>query len=685
MATSAAPNVLRALGNQDPRRIGDYRLRAVIGQGGMGRVYLGELARGGRPAAIKTIKADHVLDAEFRERFTREVAACRKLGGHCTPAVQNYSLDGLRPWLAIDYVKAPTLKDLVKESGPLPVPAAMALVRELARILVRLHELRLVHRDLKPSNILVTPDGPCMIDFGLVRDITLPSGSLSTPRGTVGYVAPEQVRNRGVGGATDVYALGGVLAFAVTGEDLPLGDNGVMVARRPDGSPDIAHLPAVVRDLVDACMVQDASGRMAPAALMDRADRLSLSAQGVGGGRATTGLGALAWLPEGAQEVLRRYANVLVPQAPADPPAGPTPYRRPHARPARSGPGPLSGAPAATRIAPRWSYRLPGRTYYATPLPHQGRLLVAALDGTVRALDCADGTPVWTRALGARVECTLAAAGETVIVPCADRAVYALDLASGATLWRHGTGNTAPSAPSATDSLICLGDREGRVTALEPESGRLRWRAGAGSRAVLGAPAVRELTGVVYAAAWDHHLYAFDAADGTRLWRSPTGGELQGGPVVAGDTVLVGSGDRHVYAFDAASGKQNWRFRTEGQVVASPAVHDGLVWVGCADGGVYALSLTDARVVHRYLVGAAIRATPTPHDQCVYVASQDGVVHVVHSRTGHRRRWFEADSAVDSAVAVADGLVYVGSADGRVHAVELGAGRTRTLVRESCP
>ncbi|MFG2128153.1 PQQ-binding-like beta-propeller repeat protein [Streptomyces sp. NPDC048751] len=684
MATSAAPNVLQALGAQDPRWIGDYRLRAVIGQGGMGRVYLGELAHGGRPAAIKTIKADHVLDAEFRERFAREVVACRKLGGHCTPAVQDYSLDGLRPWLAIDYVKAPTLKDLVKESGPLPVPAAMALVRELARILVRLNELRLVHRDLKPSNVLVTPDGPSMIDFGLVRDITRPSGSLTTPRGTAGYVSPEQVRNRGVGGATDVYALGGVLAFAVTGEDLPLSDNGVMVARRPDGSPDMAELPADVRELVDICMVQDASRRISARALMDRADRLALAAQGLGIGRTVTGLGALAWLPEGAQEVLRRYENVLVPQAPADLPAGPPPHRPP-TKPTPPLPPPPTGPLAATRIAPRWSHRLPGPTYYATPLPHRGRLLVAALDGTVQALDCAGGRPVWTRAVGARVECTLAAVGETVIVPCADRAVYALDLGTGATLWRHSTGNTAPSTPSATESLICLGDREGVVTVLEPGSGRVRWRASAGSRAVLGAPAVREQPGTVYAAAWDHYLYAFDATDGTRLWRAPTGGELQGGPVVAGDTVLVGSGDRHVYAFDAASGTQRWRFRTEGRVIASPAVQGELVWVGCSDGGLYALSLTDAKVLHRYPVGAAIRATPTPHGQCVYVAGQDGVVHVVQGHTGRHWPWFEADGPIDSAVAVADGLVYVGSADGRVHAVEVGAGRTHVLVQDPCP
>ncbi|MBV2355551.1 PQQ-binding-like beta-propeller repeat protein [Streptomyces sp. J2-1] len=672
MATSAAAKVLLPLGDHDPLSIGDYRLHAVIGRGGMGTVYLGELARGSRPAAIKTIRTDQQWDTVFRGRFAREVAACRRLGGHSTPAVQMYSLDDDRPWLAIDYVKAPTLKDLVEESGPLPLPAAMALVRELARILLRLADLHLVHRDLKPSNILVTSDGPSLIDFGLVRDIDQPSRAL-TPMGTLGYAAPEQMRDRGICAATDVYALGAVLLYALTGENPPLDDSGLRVARRADGTPDVPGLPPDAHALAAACMAPEVADRATAPTLLARADRLATAGRGPGGPGGVAGLGARVWLPPRAQEVLERYENVRLPQPGGAPEPRP---RRPHT-PTR--PGPRASGRARTRIAPRWSFALTGHGYYGTPLPYRDRVLVASLDGTVHALDGTTGQPVWSRPLPGRIECGLAATGDTVVVPCADRGVYALDAASGEVRWRHRTGDTAPSTPAAAGPLVCVGDRDGRVTALGAGSGRVRWQAGAGSRAVLAAPALCSRRGAVYAAAWDHFVYAFDASDGTVRWRTATGGELQGGPVVAGDTVLVGSGDRHLYAFDAATGAPRWTFRTEGRVVASPAVHDGLVWAGCTEGLLYGLSPADGTEVRRHSLGAAVRSTPVAHGACLYVGCADGVLHVVRPSTGHLWPWFEADGAIESAVAVAGGLVYVGTSDARVHAVDLGAGRTRAF------
>src|ERR1700759_1785344 len=151
----------------------------------MGQVYLGRSAAG-RLVAVKTIKIELAEEAGFRTRFGREGAAPRRVSGVFTAAVVAADADADVPWLATAYVPAPSLSQLVKSAGPLPVQAVRWLAASCAEALESIHLAGLVHRDLKPSNVLVAPDGPRVIDFGVARaaermGVTTSRGAVGTP------------------------------------------------------------------------------------------------------------------------------------------------------------------------------------------------------------------------------------------------------------------------------------------------------------------------------------------------------------------------------------------------------------------------------------------------------------------------------------------------------------------------
>ncbi|WP_229857413.1 serine/threonine-protein kinase, partial [Streptomyces anandii] len=152
----------------EPTAVGPYRLLGRLGSGGMGRVYLGRSA-GGRTVAVKIVHPHFALDEEFRARFRREVEAARRVGGAWTAPVLDADPGAPVPWVATAYAAGPSLAAAVTDAGPLPEHSVRALGSGLAEALGAVHELGLVHRDVKPSNVLLTLDGPLLIDFGIAR------------------------------------------------------------------------------------------------------------------------------------------------------------------------------------------------------------------------------------------------------------------------------------------------------------------------------------------------------------------------------------------------------------------------------------------------------------------------------------------------------------------------------------
>jgi serine/threonine protein kinase len=262
--------LLGPLSEGDPDQIGSYSLLGRLGAGSMGRVYLGRSTTG-RLVAVKTIKPEYANEPDFRARFAQEVMAARRVSGVFTAAVVAADPDASVPWLATAYVPAPSLDRLVQTCGPLPVPAVRWLAAGCAEALESIHGAGLVHRDLKPSNVLVSLDGPRVIDFGVARaveriQLTSTHGAVGTPA----YMAPEQARDtRQVIVASDVFSLGSTLLYAGSGHAPYRGESVIdILVRLATHAPDLSGLAPELTDLVAACLDRDPQRRPTPAMLL---------------------------------------------------------------------------------------------------------------------------------------------------------------------------------------------------------------------------------------------------------------------------------------------------------------------------------------------------------------------------------------------------------------------------------
>ncbi|WCN02585.1 serine/threonine-protein kinase [Streptomyces sp. M92] len=267
---------MEALSPDDVREIAGYRLRARLGEGGMGVVYLSH-TRGGQPVALKVVRRDYAQDPEFRRRFAHEVAAARRVQGPYTAPVLDSLTDGPEPWLAIGYVPGPSLASAVYQHGPLPLRTVLQLVAGMAEALQTIHAAGVVHRDLKPSNVLLASDGPRVIDFGIARaaDTTALTGT-DVRLGTPAYMAPEQAMGGDVTPALDIFALGLVAYFAATGRH-PFGEGSspALLYRIVSNEPDLTACPDELRGLVAACLAKEADARPTPARVIETCHTLA--------------------------------------------------------------------------------------------------------------------------------------------------------------------------------------------------------------------------------------------------------------------------------------------------------------------------------------------------------------------------------------------------------------------------
>src|SRR5215470_12586388 len=227
----------------------------------MGDVFLG-LSAGGRPVAVKVIRAELAADPEFRVRFAREVAAVRRVSGLFTAMVVDADVDSLVPWLATAYVTGPSLAEAVAGDGPMMARPALALAAGLAEGMSAIHAAGVVHCDLKPSNVLLSPDGPRVIDFGISRAAGTGAASAGRVTGSPGFMSPEQALGGEIGPPSDIFSLGAVLTFAVTGRG-PFGQGSrpELAYRLVYGPPDLGEVPSGLRPLVGHCLAKDPARR----------------------------------------------------------------------------------------------------------------------------------------------------------------------------------------------------------------------------------------------------------------------------------------------------------------------------------------------------------------------------------------------------------------------------------------
>jgi serine/threonine protein kinase len=256
-------------------KVGPYTLLERLGRGGMGEVYLASARRGER-VAVKVLR-DLAEDDSARIRLEREVRALRRVESPYVARVLDADLSGDRPYLVMEHIEGDTLLERVRRHGPLDLPELIWLAQGVAAALAIIHAAGVVHRDLKPANIIMGPDGPVLIDFGIaqVHDATRLTMT-GTFLGTPGYTAPEIFADEQVDSPADVHAWAATVAFAATGR--PAFGRGTAEAQMYavlNGQADLKGVPVELLPLVRAALNREPRKRPTAALLADRLARLA--------------------------------------------------------------------------------------------------------------------------------------------------------------------------------------------------------------------------------------------------------------------------------------------------------------------------------------------------------------------------------------------------------------------------
>ncbi|MEU9043043.1 MULTISPECIES: serine/threonine-protein kinase [unclassified Kitasatospora] len=589
--------------------IGPYRILRKLGAGGMGAVYLAT-TDSGRPVAVKTVQEQYAADTGFRRRFTQEVAAARAVNGAYTVAVVDADTEADIPWLATEFVAGPSLHEAVARHGALDGTALQVLGAGLVEALAAIHRARTIHRDLKPSNILITRDGPRVIDFGISKPTADAAPTASGEIiGTPGFMSPEHAAGRDLTPASDLFSLGAVLAFAATGR-APFGEGppAVLIYRASEEPPDLDGVPQELLGLLLRCLDRDPYRRPAPAELA-RAFRYGPA---VGTGwlgvaersvrRHERELDRVLKDPDGTRRRLVVLGGALLATAavgggawalwPGPGVAGDVPLRTWTATLPRAGMAPVGCGPAAVVCADRTGVvgyaRSDGRTLWSTtegagilPASDGSRVWTVGSDGSVQAYDATSGARLWRSAdtVPGAQSVSLPVPG-LLLVSGQGGALHGFDAVTGGRRWASsalGTSYRLQAMPQAALLvMLFLGDLAGAVkgefhsVALDAATGRQRWSLDVQD---LYAPPSGDR---LYALTSDLALTAVDAGDGSTAWSRPSGLPPASATMAAGayerslslhqgvltclPALAVASAEQKIAtaAFDAAQGTPLW-------------------------------------------------------------------------------------------------------------------------------
>ncbi|MGI5145017.1 protein kinase domain-containing protein [Plantactinospora sp. CA-294935] len=663
----------------DPDSVGPYRLAARLGAGGMGVVYLGH-SPGGRAVAVKVVRERFHSDFEFRARFRREVAAARTVTGAFTASVLDADPEAAAPWLVTAYLPGLSLREAVRAEGHLPPAAVRLLAAGLAEALADIHRVGLTHRDLKPGNVMLTADGPRVIDFGIARpeDATAIT-QVGSIIGTPGFMSPEQVSGGVTEPRSDIFSLGAVLAYAATGRE-PFGSDATLATlyRVQTAQADLDGIPDPwMLDLITTCLRVVPGQRPSAAQLLDRLGAMARAVAGTG------------WLPASlAEEIDRRTAQAR--HLPRSPTAGATASTpSPTAMPAPPGEDPLapggstsapgesrpdpagnpsdlagnpSGlaektrdptghawapdantrAPGATTLDPGHGTREPGKAVPAAAGPVPGAEIGWPAVGT--AEPAKHGTPAGNRRLDRRY--------------LLGGAVGALAVATGAGFLIRGrssdraapTGTPTPSSAPPTPTAA-------------PPTAVPRWRA----KVSAYYPELFTAGGVVLAKTQEQELYALNARTGRTRWKHPA--TLTG--TVAGGLVLEAQNTNpRLTSVDPVSGTTRWRYRVRfGEFPLWPVVTGSVLC--CGRDPIRGLGVRDGRERWAARIGEINNLAA---GDGVVVAANDTELIALAATTGRTRWRCPMDYAFY--LLVGEGLVFAVDRNRALHALRADTGAT---------
>ncbi|GAA2603575.1 protein kinase domain-containing protein [Streptomyces tubercidicus] len=687
----------------DPAEIGGYPLEARLGSGGMGTVFLARTSSG-RPVAIKLIHPQFAAGDEFRIRFRQEVAAARQVSGAFTAAVVDAAPEAEQPWMATTYIQGPTLARRIATKGPLSGAELRRLAIGLAEALRDIHRVGVVHRDLKPSNVVLSPEGPRVIDFGISRAVDQQTLTI-TGRviGTPPFMSPEQLQApRDVGPRSDVFSLGTLLAYSATGHGPFDAESPYIAAYQVvHREPSLEDVPVALRTVVESCLAKEPNGRPSADELLVLlrdlpADLGQIDARGVGAGR--------------TRDMVTEH-HFATPATPA--PA--TPTITPAAHDTRS-----ADTPIGRRLRRRW------RPVFAAAVA----VTVAAIGGGVAALTAGGfggngggdkrnslaaqaaalphGFKPWHETVpGGREdipdELRCIAHGDALF--CGGGSVVATRIRArdGSRVWTA----KSPGVPvngmhlvGATDDTV-LGYRfaaqnapqgpPSEVVALDANTGRELWSvpSGAQSTAVTGRTQDAIVTGsvVVTVDASNSRFEARNAHSGQVTWTSSFPAGTQCAPVPVGPQLVAMCATnaevnafavRHptLYPVDRASGALGRPIEVNGPAVPIGVANGRLVLLqvhmeGTDPAGYNGVTRVDpaSRKVTYSRLAKTYAGTPGMADSTAYVSGQTGLVTALDPATG-RKKWSRQTGVEGAAGPVAGaGALYFSSATGRVVAL----------------
>jgi serine/threonine protein kinase/outer membrane protein assembly factor BamB len=564
---------MKPLSVGDPIRLGPYRVLGVLGEGGMGKVYVGQDGAG-TVAAVKVLRPELAHDSGLAQRFVREALAAQAVRSRGVAAVLGAQTEGGRPWIATEFLTGPTLDEAIERHGPLDETGVRALAASIARTLADIHAAGFIHRDLKPQNIVLTSTGPRVIDFGIARPehgLTLTTtGQIPV---TPGYGAPEQVLGRRVTPAADVFSLGAVLVHAATGRRAFEGGHVAAVQYEVvHGEPRWDGLSPQLHALIAPCLAKDGTSRPVPGQIAtafappknsDRVWRRGpvaeeikererqvrqltapptittsvttvtrrrlLTSLAAGGTVLAAGGGTTGWW------LLRQESSRNKKEDPFDiPPAVTTPKAR--LLSADDGDYIVGGSPKAL-----WSLSEVVDRDSAAPLPVRDVVVIGGY------LD-------------------------------EERGVAAYNVVDGKQRW--AARNVLPGHYlSLSDRLIVALDAAGVLRTYVPSTGEPKWTAAASAAALLAVD-----DHAVYVVTKDHRLRSVSRSDARIRWTAQVPARHRGKlsvRVALGDGRLVLSTvDGHVLAVSTGDGSFAWELRDQAEkALIGPAVRDGVVYV----------------------------------------------------------------------------------------------------------
>ncbi|MFI8963727.1 protein kinase [Streptomyces sp. NPDC053493] len=684
------------LGFGDPLRLGPYRLLGVLGEGGMGKVYFAA-GPDGRPAAVKVLRPELAHDQHLAQRFVREAHTAQAVTSPGVARVLGAELEAGRPWIATEFLAGPTLAEAVDGHGPLTEQAVRSLAAALGATLRDIHAAGLVHRDIKPANIVLTSDGPRVIDFGIARPehgLTLTTtGQIPV---TPGYGAPEQVLGRRVTAAADVFSLGAVLVYAATGRPAYAGAHVAAVQYAVvHERPALDGLPAALHPLIAPCFQHDPALRPAPEQIArvfapDRKAardawrrgplreevkrreaemRRQLSSAATAGATtaATTTVGSS---PSGPSR--RRFLTVWGAggavllagagtggtlwwlrdrQESALPPAGDAPAARL-----------LDRANAGIRPTPLWGpLEVAASGPLPTPVVLRDVVVFAARSGGLTALKVVDGSTKWTLPdLSAKARQLAVGEDDFAAADTTGRLVVR-NASTSEERWSVANADVAFLLAATAEGIYFL-TRKGQLRAVDTAGRSIRWtvpskESGTDSTGPFAAVG----RGRLVLSGTNGDVTVLDTATGRGVWhiKGQSSQALQ--PVVEDDSVYLGG--HTLTAVTLTTGKRRWAVDTHGEWGPPALDPDGLTAV---DGGLAYRYEKDGTRTELWIVDLnspyPSMQQPAVQGDCIWVIEGDfenaGVSGL--SKEGKDRLWtYERDNSGPWTMAAAGNRVFL--------------------------